>query len=188
MISFKHYIEEGALALDQVSTKKGKDPVVAVQGRFQPPTLGHLKAIQQAYNKFKKPVAIVMVKGGKSEVFFDSKIQKKVFKAMLGSIPHVFVEVDSGFIGNFIDALRKDNKEPIAIFTGSDRVKTYQGQINRYIDKLNLDIKVHEIQRGDEDVSATKVRNALKADDFEAFKKLTHKNVHKMFDELKKKL
>ena len=188
MHSFSDFICEGALAIDAVSTKVGKTEVVSVQGRFQPPTLGHLKAIEQAYKKFRKPVAIVMVKGGKSKIPFDAKIQKKVFKAMLGSIPHIFIEEDSGFIGNFVDKLRKDNKEPIAIFTGTDRVKSYQGQIDRYKEKLNLNIKVHEIQRGDEDVSATKVRNALKADDFEAFKKLTHKKVHPMFDELKKKL
>jgi cytidyltransferase-like protein len=188
MESFRHFLDEGALPLDKVMTKRGTKEVVVVQGRFQPPTLGHLKAIEQAYKKFKKPVAIVLVKGGKSKIPFDEKIQKKVFKAMLGSIPHIFVDEDSGFIGNFIDKLRKDNKEPIAIFTGSDRVKSYEAQIDRYVEKLNLNIKVHEIVRGDEDVSATKVRNALKDDDFEAFKKLTHKNVHKMFKELQAKL
>lgn len=188
MKSFKTFLIEGPLGIDQVSTNKGKKEVAVVMGRFQPPTLGHLKAIENAHKTSRLPVAVVMVKGSKSDVFFDTKIQKEIFEKMLTNIPHIYIEVTTGFIGDFIDQLRKKNYEPKFIFTGSDRKSTYEAQINRYKEKLNLDIMVKEIPRTDEDISATKVRNALKDNDVETFKKLMHKDTYNMFDELKKKL
>jgi citrate lyase synthetase len=46
-------------------------------------------------------------------------------------------------------------------------------------------LEIKEIKRTDEDISATKVREALINNDIEAFKKLTDKKMHKMFEELK---
>jgi phosphopantetheine adenylyltransferase len=188
MISFKQYIAESALPLDKIQVTKGRNEVVVVQGRFQPPTAGHLKAIKQAYSKYNKPIIIVAVKGGKSEVFFDTNYQKVLFKDMLTGIPHQVIETKTGFVGNFVDMLRKKNFEPIALFTGSDRKRTYSDQINRYKDQLNLDMKVEEITRTGADVSATKVRNALKSGDETEFKKNMDKSLWPRFDEMAKKL
>ncbi len=185
MIPFIEYLSE-AIAVDAVNSTPGKDEDVVLQGRFQPPTAGHLKAIKAAYTKYHKPVVIVMIKGSKSDVFFDSKIQKKVFEKMLKGIPHKFLDIDNGFVGEWINALRNKGSEPIALFCGSDRVKTYSSQINRYKEKLNLNIKVEEIQRSGEDISASKVREALKNKDFELFKKNMDKSTWSLFDELGK--
>jgi len=187
MISFVEYLAE-AIAVDKVNTVPGKKEVVVLQGRFQPPTAGHLKAIKAAYKKYKKPVAIVLIKGGKSDVKFDSSIQKKLFKAMLKDVPHSFIELNNGFVGEWIHFLRNKKIEPIALFCGSDRVKSYEAQINRYKETLNLNIKVEEIARTGEDISASKVRQALKDDDLETFKKNMHKTTWDFFDELKKKI
>jgi len=186
MKSFTEYLNE-AIAVDKVNTVPGNKEVVVLQGRFQPPTAGHLKAIEAAYKKYKKPVVIVLIKGAKSDVFFDSKIQKEIFEKML-KVPHQFLELSNGFIGEWINELRNDGFEPKALFCGSDRVKSYEGQIKRYSDKLNLDIKVEEIARTGEDISASKVREALKNDDIELFKANMHKSVWNMFDKLKKKI
>jgi len=185
MISFKEHLAE-AMAVDAVNTTPGKTEVVVIQGRFQPPTAGHLKAIKAAYKKYHKKVAIVLIKGAKSNVKFDSKVQKKAFSAMLGSVPHMFIELDNGFIGEWIHFLRGKKIEPIALFCGSDRVKSYEGQIARYKETLNLNIKVEEIARTGEDISASKVRQALKDDDLETFKKNMDKSTWSMFDELRK--
>lgn len=186
MKTFRNFLTEGPLPLDQVSTEPGSKPAIVIQGRFQPPTAGHLKMIKQAHAKHKGTVAIVLVKSGKSDVKFDSTIQKKIFKKMLTGIPHVFVETSSGFIGDFVDALRRKGFEPKALYAGTDRKKGYEGQINSYKDRFNLDMTVEEIKRSDEDISATKVRDSLTNDDFEAFKKNMDKSVWPMFDALKK--
>lgn len=185
-MSFRELFE-GALALDQVNTKPGKNEVVVLQGRFQPPTAGHLKAIKAAYKKYRMPIVIVMIKGAKSDVKFDSKTQKAVFEQML-DMPHIYLELDTGFVGNWIHELRNMGKEPKALFCGSDRVKSYQGQINRYKDQLNLDIAVEEIARTGEDISASKVRDALKNDNFEEFKRNMDPSTYKLYDMLKRKV
>lgn len=185
MKNFQEFLNE-ALAVDAVNTNPGQKEVVVFSGRFQPPTAGHLKAIKAAYKKYHLPVIIVMIKGGKSNVQFDNKIQEALFKKMLKGIPYQIVELSNGFVGEWIDWLRNKNMEPKALFCGSDRKKTYEGQINRYKEKMNLDIKVEEIVRSGEDISATKVRQALADDDFDTFKKMMDKSVWKDFDTLKK--
>lgn len=186
MLRFKEYLTEGPLPLDQVSTKVGKKEVAVVQGRFQPPTLGHLKMIKQVYQKTHKPVLIAMVKGSKSKVFFDTKVQQEIWTKMLTGIPHEFVEVGTGFIGDWIDAARKKGLEPIALAAGSDRKKGYEDQINRYKEQLKLNMKFVEIPRTDEDISASKVRKALEDGDEKTFKQMMHKSTHSMFDKLRK--
>ena len=47
MKTFVEYLNE-AIAIDAINTTVGKDEVVVIQGRFQPPTAGHLKAIEVA--------------------------------------------------------------------------------------------------------------------------------------------
>jgi len=185
MKSFSEYLTE-AMAVDAVNTNPGQKEVVVLQGRFQPPTAGHLKAIKAAYSKYHLPIIIVMIKGSKSNVQFDNKIQEALFKKMLKGIPYQIIELTNGFIGEWIDYLRNKNMEPKALFTGSDRKKSYEGQINRYKEKWNLSLKVEEIARTDEDISATKVRKALADDDFNTFKKMMDKSVWKDFDTLKK--
>ncbi len=185
MKTFVEYLNE-AIAIDAINTTVGKDEVVVIQGRFQPPTAGHLKAIEVAYKKYKKPVVIVLIKGKNSDVFFDNKIQKEVFGKMLTSIPHLFIDADNGFVGEWIHQLRELNKEPIALFCGSDRVSSYKGQLNRYKEKLNLNLKVEEIARTGKDISASKVRDALKNDDLETFQDNMDKRTWKLFNKLKK--
>ena len=185
MINFKEYLEE-AIAIDKINTTKGKKKYVVIQGRFQPPTAGHLKAIKAASKKYNLPVAIVLVKGAKSDVMFDAKIQKEVFSKMLTGIPHIFLDTDNGFFGEWVHQLRNKNLEPVAFYCGSDRVSSYKGMINRYADKLSVDINVEEIARTGKDISASKVREALKNDDIKAFQDNMDKRTWSLFDKLKK--
>lgn len=187
---FKKLLQE-AIALDKVSLKKGKKNVTVILGRFQPPTAGHVKIIDQA-KKHGNNVVIAIVRGKKTDPArqpFKFDLQEKMFKKILPSGGSV-IEIGTGFIGEFIDVLRKKGMEPVVLMAGTDRVKTYQTQIKSYTDKLNLDkdFKVDEVKRGDEDVSATKVRNALKADDESTFKKMMPKPLHGFYDELKRKI
>ena len=71
---------------------------------------------------------------------------------------------------------------------GTDRKKAYDSMINKqsYRDQLdvNPDFKGYEIFRTDDNISASKVRNALKIDDEKTFKKMTPKSIHKFYKSL----
>ena len=55
-----------------------------------------------------------------------------------------------------------------------------------YRDQLGVlpDFKGHEIKRGDEDISASKVRKALKIDDRKTFERMVPKSLHGFYEEL----
>jgi citrate lyase synthetase len=96
--------------------------------------------------------------------------------------------VPTAFIGELVHQARNRNHEIVRLFAGTDRVKGYESQIDRYKEQLNIDIKVDEIKRSDEDISATKVRNALIDDDWDTFKKMTAKLDKKDFIRLQNEI
>ena len=71
-------------------------------------------------------------------------------------------------------------------------MKTYGFQVNnqKYRDELGVDddFRLEEIPRTDDNISATKVRNALLDGDEKLFRKMTPKSLHKMYKQLKAKL
>jgi len=155
---------------------KGNNNALIV-GRFQPLTKGHVKMIKTAYSEC-DDVYVNIVKGKKSETEknpFDLNLQEKMLKAVFPDI-----NILSGTTGNIITMLNKINDNINWIYCGSDRVSSYESQLKRM-----PDVKIREIKRTDDDISATKVRNALKEGDEKEFKKLTPKEIHNMFDELR---
>ena len=78
--------------------------------------------------------------------------------------------------------------EPMMWGYGTDRKKAYNGMIDKqdYRDQLGVhpDFKGFEIKRGDENISASKVRNALKIDDEKTFKQMTPKSIHSFYKPL----
>jgi len=189
MISFKQYINE-AIALNQVTKTPGQQKVAVFMGRFQPPTKAHLSIIKQIEQHEHLPVVVAVVRGSKtsqnkSKNPFDFETQKAILRACLNNVK--IIQVSTGFIGEFVDILRRENKEPVVLYCGSDRLSGYQQQVNRYKTQLNLNLVVKEIPRTETGISATKVRLALKNDDIEAFKKLTDKCEWQFFDLLKNK-
>jgi len=82
--------------------------------------------------------------------------------------------------------------EPVLWGTGSDRIDSYSGQAYKetYREQLNVlpEFGMHEIHRTDDNISATKVRNAMLDDDFKAFASMTPKALHPMYTELQSAL
>jgi len=186
MKSFKQFIQE---ALDDIPTKQGKDKVVIFVGRFSPPTKAHCQIIESAYKKYKKPVHIFIVRSesGKNTSPFPPEVQQQIFNESL-SVPHEVHIVKTAFIGDFLTVLRDQDDEPIAMYCGTDRFKSYQDQLNRYNEKLNYNIELNEIKRDEEskeNISGTNVRNALKNDDIDEFQRNMSKGAWKLFDKLK---
>jgi uncharacterized protein (DUF2141 family) len=63
-----------------------------------------------------------------------------------------------------------------------DRLKNYEYQVNRHNKDWNIDLKIKEIKRSDEDISASKVRQSALDNDFKTFKSLTSNLDQKDFE------
>lgn len=172
--------------------EKGKKPVNIFVGRFQPFTLGHVKVFEQMYKKNGHPVVVYLVRGGKPDPEkrpFDEDLQQAMFSEMTKQYPFLeaaFV-VPNGSIDTLFAAARPAY-EPIMWGYGTDRKKAYDSMINKpeYREELGVDPEFtgFEIFRTDDDVSASKVRDALMIDDENTFKRMTPKSIHKFYKTL----
>lgn len=172
--------------------EKGKKPVNIFVGRFQPFTLGHVKVFEQMYKKNGYPVVVYLVRGGKPDPEkrpFDEDLQQAMFSEMTKQYPFLeaaFV-VPNGSIDTLFAAARPAY-EPMMWGYGTDRKKAYDAMINKpeYRNELGVDPEFtgFEIFRTDDDVSASKVRDALSIDDENTFKRMTPKSIHKFYKTL----
>jgi cytidyltransferase-like protein len=182
-------------ALNVPHPNQGKKPVNIFVGRFQPFTLGHVKVFEQLYKENGLPVVVLIVRSdrNKEKAPFSEDLQIAMFKKMEREYP--FLEaayvINNAAVDNIFATLRPAY-EPILWGFGTDRKKAYDYMINKpdYREQLgvNPEFAGFEIRRGDEDISATKVREALIIDDQNGFKKLTPRSIHDMFVPLKNAL
>lgn len=172
--------------------ESGKKPVNIFVGRFQPFTLGHVKVFEQMYKKNGYPVVVYLVRGGKNDPEkrpFDEDIQQAMFSAMTKQYPFLeaAIVVPNGAIDTLFAAARPAY-EPMMWGYGTDRKKAYDAMINKpeYREELSVDPSFtgYETLRTDDDVSASKVRNAIMIDDENTFKKMTPKSIHKFYKTL----
>ena len=171
---------------------RGKKPVNIFVGRFQPFTLGHVKVFEKMYKENGLPVVVFLVRGKKSDPEkrpFDESLQQAMFAKMAKQYP--FLETALVVPNGAIDTLfahARPAYEPMMWGYGTDRKKAYDSMINkdRYREELGVDpqFKGYEIFRTDDNISASKVRNALKIDDEKAFQKMTPKSIHKFYKPL----
>ena len=179
-------------ALSVPHKEQGKKPVNMFVGRFQPFTLGHVKVFEKMYKENGLPVVVYMVRGKKKDLEkspFDEDTQQAMFAKMQKQYPFLeasFV-VPNGAIDTMFAAARP-TYEPMMWGYGTDRKKSYGSMITKqsYRDDLGVDpsFKGYEIPRTGENISASKVRQALKIDDEKTFKQLTPKSIHKFYKAL----
>ena len=186
-------------ALTVKHKEQGKEPVNMFVGRFQPFTLGHAKVLETIHKQNGFPVVVFLVKAKnkkKEDSFkrpYDEATQLKMFKAVQKQYPflkEIYV-IPTAAIDVMFNEMRP-KYEPVLWGTGSDRMKVYGYQVNndKYREDLGVksDFGLYEIPRTDDNISATKVRNAMLDGDEKSFKKMTPKSLHKLYGELKKKL
>ena len=171
---------------------QGKKKVNIFVGRFQPFTLGHAKVFKQLHDLNGLPVHVLLVRGGKPDPKkrpFDEDAQQRMFQAMQGEYPYLSgsTVIPNGSIDTIYSALRPAY-EPTIWGYGTDRKKAYGGMIEKpeYRAQLGVlpEFKGHEIKRGDEDISASKVRRALQVDDKKTFERMVPRSLHDFYDEL----
>ena len=162
-----------------------------LMGRFQPITVGHIKCAETAWKENGVKTILLVVETTKEDAkhpFATSmllptyKKLDKEFEFMAG-----VVVVKSADIVKNVEICRDNGFEPVSWSCGTDRIDAYQKMISKYGPQIGLtdDFKVIEIKRGDDDISATQVRNAILKDDKKTFEKLTPKTIHSLYSKLK---
>ena len=184
------FILEGAA--DLTHKEPGKKQVNIVVGRFQPPTLGHVKLLRQLHAANSLPVVVVQVRSKSGEnTPFDNELITRIWMDITKQYKFIegVVETQTGFIYSILNALRP-MYEPVLWGTGSDRLKDYDRQITKYGPEANVlkDFQPYEVKRTGQNISATKVRNAIMEDNESEFKKLTPKAEHRYYDQLRTEL
>lgn len=147
------------------------EKVNIIIGRFQPFTLGHLKCAQEAQKKLGvKSVLLVIntVKQDGRHPFLTKQIEK-ILDKMCKEEPSItgYVLVKNADIVKNTEILRDAGYEPIAWTCGTDRFEPYNAMVKKYGKDIGLDpdFEMIEVKRGDEDISATAVRKALRDND-----------------------
>jgi cytidyltransferase-like protein len=171
--------------------EQGLKKVNIIVGRFQPFTLGHMKVLEQIHKQNGHPIVIFIVRGVKSN-FAKNPIDADTQIRMFGELKkeYRFLEamriIPTAAIDTIFNSLRPAY-EPVLWGSGTDRLKSYRYQVDKYGEDLNAlsEFDIYEIKRDDEDISATKVRDALTIEDYDTYKKMTPKSIHSFFDELK---
>jgi citrate lyase synthetase len=170
-----------------------------VQGRFQGFHLGHKKVIDAALKRYGR-VAVVIVEGAgsskdKSKNPFTFNERKKFIRRVYPQANKVqILKSLTGYLGDektqgIVHIVRSSGFEPVALYSGADRVPSYEKMVERVRDALNLvdNFKVEEIPRTAAAASATKVRNALREDDRKTFETLVPKELHGFYETMKRK-
>lgn len=165
-------------------------------GRFMPFTKGHYKMIEYGLKENNLPTVIFMItntKMDKKHPFSDELIQKEM-EEIKDSCPGIVetVYVKSADIVKLGQWCFEHDYEPQFWITGSDRLAAYKRQAEnpKYQDAghFTSTFTTLEVPRTDEDISATKVRNAIANDDIEEFKKMMPAGSEKLFYEFKEAL
>lgn len=150
-------------------------------GRFQPLTNGHMKCVDYAWNEKQLPTVFAMIQVKDEKVDerhpFPSSMLIPVYNEIFEKNPRVVkvILVKNANIVEIGETLFKEGYQVAAWTCGTDRLDSYKKMAEKYADKAHLadDFEMLEVKRSDEDISATKARQALKDDDIRTFAALT---------------
>lgn len=185
-------INEG---LEITHKERGKIPVNIFVGRYQPFTLGHVKVFEKMYKENGLPIVVFIVRAKKHNIEktpFNQDLQQSMFASMSKQFKFLKASyiIPTAGIDKIFNQLRP-SYEPVLWGFGTDR-KSYNYQIENknYREQLNTrtDFKGFEIKRDDSNISASKVRVAIKNDNYSVFKKMTPKSIHKYYQQLQTEL
>jgi cytidyltransferase-like protein len=178
-------------SLTEEEESKDLKEVNMLIGRFQPFHNGHLKMAKFLKEKNNLPSVVVVVypghnKSGKSP--FDEETIGKYMDGVVSGEDEIqdYIIVQRGLIGSAIVKLLNMGYSPVLIGAGDDRTEDYIKQLE-YVKKSEIgdqmkNLKVIETPRS---TSATEVRQAIKDEDYQKFKKLVPLGVDKMYVGLK---
>ena len=152
-------------------------------GRFQPFTKGHYKCIEEAMKVKGVPTVIAMIDTPEEKVDekhpFPSSMLLPLYKNLFEHDSNVLdiILVKNADIVKIGEAFAEKGYKICSWTCGTDRIQAYSRMSSKYKEQAGLadDFEMIEIHRTDEDISATKVRQALLDDDKKTFINLTPK-------------
>lgn len=155
--------------------KKDIKKVNIMVGRFQPFTLGHLKCLNAIRKSTGVPTLLCVIPGNGDESHpFMGSVQDKMYKKLSSAYPELIAGVKyikNAFIESWVVAANDLELEPVSWTCGTDRFAAYDNMVRKYSEEYGLcpEFKVVELDRADDNISATSVRKCLKNDDREGF-------------------
>lgn len=142
-------------------------------GKMRILTSAHYKIIKDAFSVYDHVIVALV---SSAETKDTRELRERMLKAAFPKLEVVNVQN-----GNLFTIMNKAQSNINVVLAGSDRVAGYTKMLEK-----NPDIRVREIKRTDEDVSATKVVETLRADDVNKFKEMTPKEIWPFYEELKR--
>jgi cytidyltransferase-like protein len=165
-----------------------------LMGRFQPFHNGHLKMAKVLKEKNDLPSVIAVVnpghnKSGKTP--FSADTVEKFMKGIIQDEKDIvdFIIVPRGLIGSSIVKLLAKGYRVNLVGAGEDRVDDYAKQIE-YVKRSDIKDQMQDLQlvKTPRVTSATEVRQAIKDEDYQKFRKLVPPAVEKMYSALKSEM
>ena len=161
-------------------------PVNIMVGRFQPLTDGHMKCVETAYKELGVDTILCLIDTPDNKVDarhpFATSVLLPIYKDLMKTYKHIkdIVVVKNADIVKIGEMLYGEY-EIVSWTCGTDRIDSYRSMSDRYKEQAHLadNFKMIEVKRGDEDISATKVRKALLDNDVRTFNALTPYNTLK---------
>jgi len=148
-------------------------------GRLQVITIKHLEMFQRMIDENTKSI-IFIVKGKKTSLDKENNpLDIETQLQMLGNLNLKNTEIRVIKTAYFIDELEDTNLK-YNLYCGSDRNYNH---FKKYLKNLNI----ITLER-DNEISASNVRNYIKNNDYQNFKRYTPSNIHSMYNKLKKEM
>jgi len=184
----------------RLTEKININDVAIFPGRFQPFHNGHIAALKKTSMTFGVPVIPIQILSVRDESPFPPELLNKIGKAVQNEFSSwmadyfLYPQDRKTVIPQMVQFLRDKDYYPIAMGAGSDRIKSYESQV-KYLNSDKSDVPMNQqfkLEMVDERIvdgpSGTKVREAIQNNDYELFKTLVPKSVHKFYNDLKKYL
>lgn len=186
-----------------------------IMGRFQPITVAHYNIINMARRNFQQVYVVIVDPGpmrAKKKYTMKGTVRvpalrkmwerpfiarfraklvhaalegkldfKNIITAPTGHVPSVMKKV-------YDTVSREQLKKQITVFTGTDRADEYRQQLKNDLDVTAI-TDVMEVKRDMDDaenVSASKVREAIANDNRDEFERLTPTGIHSYYNDMKK--
>jgi nicotinamide mononucleotide adenylyltransferase len=157
-----------------IITKKMKGNNGALYlGKFRVLTTAHYNIIKDAFAVYDHVVVALVTS---TETKDTRELRERMLMTAFPKLEIVNVQN-----GNLFTIMNKASSNINVILAGSDRVAGYKKMLEK-----NPDIRVREIKRTDEDISASKVVEALKVDDINTFKNMVDKSIWPFYEELRR--
>ena len=182
--------EEMQVALAEGITTN-ENSVNIMVGRFQPFTLGHLKCLKGIKNALGVPTLLCVIPGnGDDKHPFMGNVQDEMYERLKEANPDLIADVayvKNAFLEAWVIAAKERGLEPVSWTCGNDRIEAYRSMVQKHGEKYGLspEFQVYLVDRGDDNISATSVRESLLAGNKEKFMAEMPQCLWDMYDEMR---